>query len=515
MSSHENRSSKTNTGKAVLGLAFIMVVIQILSDALIEERSYLDSVATAVLAAIATLALRRQSRFSPDIVAICLIGQVIVMTASFRGHAWQIDTHMVYFVMLAGISTMGSIRAMLVGAGVTAAHHLGLTVFMPAMVYPSADLSENLMRTALHGTLVVFETGVLAISMLRDNRMVTQITNQSESLADQSHRAEIAESKARTMMAEAEQAIVILRANLHRLSERSLDCRIVDDIPEAFEDLRSDFNLAVEQLDTTLGKALDMAQSFDCEARLLADLIKSLEMDTQSQATGLGTQSEQVEKLSARLGEAAAHAKRAAERVATARNEADQGGEITKQAVAAMERIEKSSGEVGNIMDLIDDIAFQTNLLALNAGVEAARAGTSGRGFAVVAGEVQALSQRTAEAARGVKELISSSEEEVASGARLVHDAGNRLSMIVQHVNEVNTLIEEIQVDADNRAEEMASLSQQMSGLDSEAQKIIGQSAEMASSGLRLRSHAAELSDLMKEFEVSSLSMGQPKAKQV
>ncbi|WP_136443483.1 methyl-accepting chemotaxis protein [Pacificoceanicola onchidii] len=497
-----NKETQSQAGKAVLALAYVMVTLQAGFDVVLQGMPGLATGAILVLAAFATLAVQRKSKMAADVVAVCLVGQAIVCTAAFQGHPWQIDTHMIYFVMLAGISTLGSIRALLLGAGVTALHHLGLAFVLPALAYPSADLFENLARTGLHGALVVFETGVLVLSMRRDQRMVRQITEQSESLADQSHRAEIAESKARTLIREAETAIGILRGTLHELSERRLDCRIDGEMPEAFEDLRTDYNLAVDQLDAALSKALGMAQSFDGEARLLGALIDDLANGTRSQADGLGQQSRHVAQLSERLEEASAQAQRAADRVAKARREADQGGEITGQAVAAMSRIEKSSDEVGKIMDLIDDIAFQTNLLALNAGVEAARAGASGRGFAVVAGEVQALSQRTADAARGVKDLISSSEEEVASGARLVHEAGRRLSLIVEQVNEVNALIEDIRGDAGERAAEMATLSQQMASLDSEAQKILEQSAEMGGSGHRLQSHADELASLMGQFSV-------------
>ncbi|MFZ7094147.1 methyl-accepting chemotaxis protein [Primorskyibacter sp. 2E233] len=492
-------------GKAVLALAYAMVIVQVLSDGMLKSGFLEGTAVTVVLALMATWSARRASRLANDVIAVCLVGQVAVLTASYRGHPWQIDTHMVYFVVLAGISTLGNIRALLVGAGVTAVHHLGLTMFMPALVYPSLDLMTNIERTVLHGSVVVFETVILGMSIARSNRLMTRIVEQSESVADQSHRAEVAESKARRMVDEAEQAIGLLRTNLHHLADRSLRCEIQEDMPEAFEDLRSDFNLAVTRLDAALGQAQSMARSFDGEAQLLGQFLETLAQGTNAQASGLGTQSELVEQLSARLKASASQAELAAQRVSTARAEADQGGEITKEAVAAMERIERSSGEVGNIMDLIDDIAFQTNLLALNAGVEAARAGSSGRGFAVVAGEVQALSQRTAEAARGVKELIASSEQEVASGAKLVHEAGRRLSMIVQHVNEVNGMIEDIRQDAGSRAAEMGRVSQEMSELDSEAQKILAQSSEMSASGHRLRNHADELARVMAEFKLSGV----------
>lgn len=493
----------SDASKAVLTLAYATVVAQGLSDLFVLSKGFETTGVTLVIAIVATLAARRGSGLAQDLIALCLVGQVIVLTASYQGHVWQIDTHMVYFVMLAGISTLGSVRALLVGAAATAVHHLGLTILLPALVYPSVDLFQNLMRTGIHGTVVVFETGILALSLLRRNRMMAQIADQTENLSDQSHRAEVAEAKARKMVLEAESAVDVLRNHLHHLADRNLDCRIETEMPDSFEDLRCDFNLAVDRLEGALVQAQNKAQSFDGEARLLDQVIDHLASGTKMQASDLGSQSQTIEALCSRLNESATQVDLAVTRVTAAREEADHGGAITKEAVAAMARIEKSSGEVGNIMDLIDDIAFQTNLLALNAGVEAARAGSSGRGFAVVAGEVQALSQRTAEAARGVKELISSSEAEVASGAKLVNEAGQRLSSIVEQVNEVSGIITSIRADATVRSEEMISVSQKMSDLDVEAQKILGQSSEMFAAGHRLKGHAHELSTVMSEFHLN------------
>src|SRR5690606_39191 len=131
-------------------------------------------------------------------------------------------------------------------------------------------------------------------------------------------------------------------------------------------------------------------------------------------------------------------ARQAADVASKAHAEADRSGEVMRQAVSAMDGISRRSAEISDIVGVIDEIAFQTNLLALNAGVEAARAGDSGRGFAVVASEVRALAQRSAEAAKEIKALITASGSEVAEGVKLVAETGRALEGIADQVNEMD-----------------------------------------------------------------------------
>ncbi|WP_340688985.1 methyl-accepting chemotaxis protein [Salipiger thiooxidans] len=180
--------------------------------------------------------------------------------------------------------------------------------------------------------------------------------------------------------------------------------------------------------------------------------------------------------------------------------------------MGAMRLIEKSSSEVGKIIDLIDDISFQTNLLALNAGVEAARAGESGKGFAVVASEVRQLAQRTSEAAAGVKTLILDSEAQVTNGAKLVNEVGTRLSSIVDEVSAVSDMIATIRDESRSQSGGMTRLSEMLARLDGETQDTAGLSEEMAAMGLRLRCHSRELLDDMSAFRLAPGDAAAPEA---
>ena len=134
--------------------------------------------------------------------------------------------------------------------------------------------------------------------------------------------------------------------------------------------------------------------------------------------------------------------------VAAADGDAKKGADVVREAVTAMDGIAKSAQQITHIIGVIDEIAFQTNLLALNAGVEAARAGEAGRGFAVVASEVRALAQRSAEAAKEIKGLISTSTTQVGHGVELVAETGAALERIMAQVADVNTVIAEIAAGA-------------------------------------------------------------------
>ena len=185
----------------------------------------------------------------------------------------------------------------------------------------------------------------------------------------------------------------------------------------------------------------------------------SLAERTENQASSLQETAATTEELAASIKQSAGHSRQAAAMGEDARMVATHGGDIVAEAVQAMERIEKASASISDIIAMIDEIAFQTNLLALNAAVEAARAGDAGRGFAVVASEVRALAKRSSESANGIKGLIANSTEQVRSGVKLVKDAGTKLEEIVGAASKVAGTIGEISsaaMEQANGVDEMA-----------------------------------------------------------
>jgi len=173
-------------------------------------------------------------------------------------------------------------------------------------------------------------------------------------------------------------------------------------------------------------------------------------------------------------------------------------------AVRAMTAIERSSQEIGQIVDLIDSIAFQTNLLALNAGVEAARAGDSGKGFAVVATEVRALAQRSADAARGIKNLIAASAREVATGVSLVGNTGDALAAIVDRTAGITTLIAEISRSSEDQANSMEHVNSAVKEIDHLTQQNVAMVEESIAAARSLADEAVTLADMVSQFHTSA-----------
>ena len=177
-----------------------------------------------------------------------------------------------------------------------------------------------------------------------------------------------------------------------------------------------------------------------------------------------------------------------------------ESGEVVAGAVAAMGLIEQSSQKISQIIGVIDEIAFQTNLLALNAGVEAARAGDAGRGFAVVASEVRALAQRSADAAKEIKTLISTSSEQVGQGVRLVGETGQALEAIAAQVGEIDTLVSEIAASAQEQATGLAEVNTAVNQMDQVVQQNAAMVEQSTAATHSLKAETAEVSRLIARF---------------
>jgi methyl-accepting chemotaxis protein len=182
---------------------------------------------------------------------------------------------------------------------------------------------------------------------------------------------------------------------------------------------------------------------------------------------------------------------------------------VVKQTVAAMSGIESSSKQIGNIIGVIDEIAFQTNLLALNAGVEAARAGDAGRGFAVVATEVRALAQRSADAAKEIKTLISASSTQVASGVTLVGETGKALGRTVEQVEQLNRLVTEIAASAQEQATGLHEVNTAVNQMDEVTQQNAAMVEQATAASHSLAGEAAELARLVGQFQTGASTQAQ------
>ncbi len=227
-----------------------------------------------------------------------------------------------------------------------------------------------------------------------------------------------------------------------------------------------------------------------------------LSQRTEEQASNLEETAASMEQMNATVRQNADTVRAATQLAASAREAAMQGGQSVGRVVSTMDQITASSRKIGDIIAVIDAIAFQTNILALNAAVEAARAGEQGRGFAVVASEVRSLAQRSAEAARQVKALVGESVATVEQGAVLVAEAGSAMDGIVQRVRQVADLIGEIGAATQEQAQGIAQVGEAVTQLDQVTQQNAALVEESAAAAASLSGQAARLVELVRVFRI-------------
>ena len=219
-----------------------------------------------------------------------------------------------------------------------------------------------------------------------------------------------------------------------------------------------------------------------------------------------------MEEFTSTVQHSAATAGQASQLAGGASDVARRGGSVVGEVVSTMDDIQHSSRKIADIIGVIDGIAFQTNILALNAAVEAARAGEQGRGFAVVAGEVRNLAQRSASAAKEIKDLISDSVGRVESGSRLVHSAGSTMQEVVQSVQRVADMMGEITAAATEQSAGISQVNQAVGQLDQMTQQNAALVEESAAAAQSLREQADHLTHVVAAFRIDGAVAAVPSA---
>ncbi len=226
---------------------------------------------------------------------------------------------------------------------------------------------------------------------------------------------------------------------------------------------------------------------------------------TESQASALEQTAASMEELSGRVKQNADSAQQANQLALNASHVAEQGGAVVAQVVDTMKAINESSRKIGDIIAVIDGIAFQTNILALNAAVEAARAGEQGRGFAVVASEVRALAGRSAEAAREIKSLISTSVERVEQGTTLVDQAGETMAEVVLSIKRVTDLVGEISAASVEQSAGVSQVGEAVQQMDQVTQQNAALVEQMAAAASSLKTQADDLVKTVANFKIDAM----------
>ena len=334
--------------------------------------------------------------------------------------------------------------------------------------------------------------------------LAKQLAAQNERYAEeQRHLAAQAEVLAKAAAAQ-EQVVGGLAKRLRAMSQGNLDINIDEFFPEEYKRLRMDFNQAVRELNTAMVTIIESTEQVATSANQMAFGAESLAKSSNSQAATLEETAAAHTEITATVARTLAVSREAAAMVANARDQAEGSRGVVVEAVASIEEIRKTSGQIGQIIGVIDEIAFQTNLLALNAGVEAARAGDAGRGFAVVATEVRALAQRSGDAAKEIRGLIEQSGQAVGKGVRLVNATGTTLNQIIDQVGQIATRVAEIAACTEEQAHGLEEVNTAISHLDSATQLNASVADNASEASFRLTDEAAKLHQLVGKFVVNS-----------
>lgn len=473
-----------------VGLGALAVLVAFMVDHYIPA----TAVVAGIFICLATSAARVFPKVQDYALVVAALGQTALINATLSGHPWQIDSHMIYYAVLAMTALIINPKVLLVSAGLITLHHGVLSLAMPALVFPTTNAVDALFRTSLHGMIVLMQTSVLFYAVRARIEMMRKAASTNETILNASNLTQAAlketdiarkdaerlhtEAQAQTKRAERALAAVQEKAEEARLADldarraeqRHADSRqkakteverVVTELslalsalaanqmnftldksfPPAYEDIRADYNVAIASLTRTLGDMTTQIGTIRKEAETIASASHGHSERYEARAQGLSEVADMFRALRQSIAEAADNANAARTTVTNSQDHAEDGMQIVAQAVDAMLEIEQSAGKITSIVSLMEDIAFQTNLLALNAGVEAARAGEAGRGFAVVATEVRALAQRSSDSAREIRGLISTSSEQVKNGVALVQKSGSALRQIRDAVTDANAQV--------------------------------------------------------------------------
>ena len=291
-------------------------------------------------------------------------------------------------------------------------------------------------------------------------------------------------------------------AGLGRMAAGDLTYRLEAPLPEAYEKLRADLNAATTQLQDLVRSIVVNTVGIRSGTEEITGSADDLSRRTEQQAASLEQTAAALDEITVTVRKTADGAEQARAVVLQTKLDAERSEDVMRQAVSAMGGIERSSRKIGQIIGVIDEIAFQTNLLALNAGVEAARAGDAGRGFAVVASEVRALAQRSSEAAKEIKDLVSDSARQVDHGVKLVGETGQALNRIVVQVGQVTAVVAEIATSAQEQSTALHEVNTAINQMDQVTQQNAAMVEQSKAASHSLASKSAELTQLTGRFQV-------------
>jgi methyl-accepting chemotaxis protein len=294
----------------------------------------------------------------------------------------------------------------------------------------------------------------------------------------------------------------ILTTLSDRLRERDFGTPLAALFPEDYADIGESLNAALAEICTSLARTRDSADQLGVRSGRIALSAEAMAGRSAEASSALATMAADVEQIAAGVAAAASKAIDAEAVSEKVRAATIASGTVAGQAMSAMADIEQSAEKIGQIIGVIDEIAFQTNLLALNAGIEAARAGDSGRGFAVVAQEVRALAQRSADAAREIKDLVTGTKAQVDGGVEMVNRTQMAIGAIAEQVTGINDTIGVLVRETRDAADSVATVSRTAGSLSDDLRQGASMARDAAGQSDELKTVIVELGDTIRQFRL-------------
>jgi methyl-accepting chemotaxis protein len=487
---------RSSFGQGIIVLIWVNVGLIAVAALSIGHVSAIVATGSALAVALGATVTWMSDRTGPAtriVTSMAMAALVALLVYAFGGHRYQVDIHMYFFATLAVCAGWCEWRAIVAFAAVTAVHHLLLNFILPAAIFPDG---ADLWRVVIHAVVLVTQTAVLiwivhhlqrgletsetAAALAETARQeAEQARGETERAAEGAatlavrgrEETERAAEEQRRSMDEQTQVVRSLKTGLGKLASGDLTFRLTDEFPGAYEEIKQEFNLSVTRLRETLQVLSESTREVTNASTEISESTTDLSQRAEEQAATLEQTSSSLEQISTVVQSNAENAQRASASAVSARDIADRNGQMVAKAVEAMGRIKESSSKISDIIGVIDEIARQTNLLALNAAVEAARAGEAGRGFAVVATEVRSLAQRSAQAAKDIKLLITHSANEVRDGVDLVNSAGTALADIVGSIKAVADIVSDIAVASVEQAAGLDRVNKSLAQMEEVTQK--------------------------------------------
>ncbi|MCB1440906.1 MAG: methyl-accepting chemotaxis protein [Nitratireductor sp.] len=474
----------------------------------------------AALASVSAIKIYKEELTARVVTGAAFAVQMIALiyAASALPPEFVQEAHMLFFIVNTFMLFYLCWRALVVYNAIVVAHHMLLTFALPSIIWSDAAAGGPLIHLVIHAMIVVVSVPPLLLAAVKfEQALVSNASAISEADASRNEAMKMADAaeesrkltieeqqKSNELKAKTEEAQRIVVENLAKglaaLSRGDLTAHLSEPFPEEFEILRTDFNHSVEQLESTLNAISSSSATIGAGAAQIRSGADDLAKRSEQQAASVEETAAALDEITSTVSDTSKRAEDAAKLVVETRANAERSGQIVNEAVATMDGINESSGQISNIIGVIDEIAFQTNLLALNAGVEAARAGEAGKGFAVVAQEVRELAQRSASAAKEIKQLITTSGVQVKNGVALVGQTGTALAEIARQIQEINSNVEAIVEASKEQATGLREVNIAVNSIDQTTQRNAAIAEESNAQSHSLASEVQSLNTLLGKF---------------